>query len=230
MGKYLRFCVVWKGRDCAGPGRSVRVALFIHRSFVVRPLQSRIWSRVCKNSFHLESELWASPQPGGQIEALGCCSVCSRPQGPQGPQGVGAEGGSDGGGAAARASVQCPVCGRQFQGTKRNYLLNRHFQIHTGEKPYQCPHCSHRANRKSNLKMHIESRHGAQAAFYALTPEPGATPDAALPPFLPDALGAGGPEDVQKGGPAARAGELGPGPKGPRAVRSPTRAPRTRVT
>lgn len=140
--------------------------------------------------------------------------MCSRPQGPQGPQGVGAEGGSDGGGAAARASVQCPVCGRQFQGTKRNYLLNRHFQIHTGEKPYQCPHCSHRANRKSNLKMHIESRHGAQAAFYALTPEPGATPDAALPPFLPDALGAGGPEDVQKGGPAARAGELGPGPKG----------------
>lgn len=149
--------------------------------------------------------------------------MCSRPQGPQGPQGVGAEGGSDGGGAAARSSVQCPVCGRQFQGTKRNYLLNRHFQIHTGEKPYQCPHCSHRANRKSNLKMHIESRHGAQAAYYAhaLTPEPGAAPDAPLPPFLPDALGAGGPEDAQKGGPAARAGELGPGHKGAKGLADP---------
>lgn len=90
--------------------------------------------------------------------------MCSRRQGGGGDIG-------DGGRDVCRASVQCPVCGRQFQGTKRNYLLNRHFQIHTGEKPYQCPHCSHRANRKSNLKMHIESRHGSHYYSRSQAPE-----------------------------------------------------------
>lgn len=81
------------------------------------------------------------------------------------------------------------MCGRQFQGNKRNYLLNRHFQIHTGEKPYRCPHCSHRANRKSNLKMHIESRHGAQALFYSRTPdEAAATQDTAGHGFPSESL------------------------------------------
>lgn len=31
--------------------------------------------------------------------------------------------------------------------------------LHTGEKPYQCPYCSHRANQKNNLRMHIRARH-----------------------------------------------------------------------
>lgn len=116
----------------------------------------------------------------------------------QGPQGGGGDG-SDVGSAAGRASVQCPVCGRQFQGTKRNYLLNRHFQIHTGEKPYQCPHCSHRANRKSNLKMHIESRHGSQVTFYSRnqTPEPNLSQDSTLG-FLTETIsGTQGPSQEQ---------------------------------
>ena len=88
------------------------------------------------------------------------------------------------------------MCGRQFHGTKRNYLLNRHFQIHTGEKPYQCPHCAHRANRKSNLKMHIESRHGAQALFYSRTSEDSSTSqDAAGLGFLAESLAS--PQDSQ---------------------------------
>ncbi|KAB7493987.1 Zinc finger protein, partial [Armadillidium nasatum] len=46
----------------------------------------------------------------------------------------------------------CTVCGRQFS-TSRD--LGRHHMTHTGEKPFHCPYCPHRANRKGNLKFHI---------------------------------------------------------------------------
>ncbi|XP_071528450.1 uncharacterized protein [Panulirus ornatus] len=50
----------------------------------------------------------------------------------------------------------CPQCTRAFTSLRD---LNRHFLTHTGEKPYQCPHCPHRANRKGNLKTHIRALH-----------------------------------------------------------------------
>lgn len=53
----------------------------------------------------------------------------------------------------------CTVCQATFSGSKRNYLLNRHMVIHTGEKPFHCPHCMHRTNRKENLTLHILCRH-----------------------------------------------------------------------
>lgn len=50
----------------------------------------------------------------------------------------------------------CTVCGRQFS-TSRD--LGRHHMTHTGEKPFQCPYCPHKANRKGNLKFHIIAVH-----------------------------------------------------------------------
>lgn len=50
----------------------------------------------------------------------------------------------------------CTVCGRQFS-TSRD--LGRHHMTHTGEKPFHCPYCPHRANRKGNLKFHIIAVH-----------------------------------------------------------------------
>jgi len=55
--------------------------------------------------------------------------------------------------------VQCGVCGARFTGSKRRFLLNRHAVIHTGAKPFRCPHCAHCTNRKENLQQHIFSRH-----------------------------------------------------------------------
>lgn len=50
----------------------------------------------------------------------------------------------------------CPVCSKTFQNKKD---FRRHYMIHTGEKPFSCPHCSYRARLKSNMKAHIFSRH-----------------------------------------------------------------------
>ncbi|KAK3881037.1 hypothetical protein Pcinc_014494 [Petrolisthes cinctipes] len=50
----------------------------------------------------------------------------------------------------------CTQCTRSFSSLRD---LGRHYLTHTGEKPYQCPHCPHRANRKGNLKTHIRALH-----------------------------------------------------------------------
>lgn len=55
--------------------------------------------------------------------------------------------------------LACSVCGRGFHGRNRRQDLERHMLTHTGEKPYQCPHCPHRTNRIGNLKTHVFAIH-----------------------------------------------------------------------
>ncbi|XP_068237686.1 protein tramtrack, beta isoform-like isoform X8 [Palaemon carinicauda] len=55
--------------------------------------------------------------------------------------------------------LTCPECGREFHGLNKKFLLTRHMVTHTGEKPYQCPLCSYRANVSSNLTRHLRTVH-----------------------------------------------------------------------
>ena len=61
-------------------------------------------------------------------------------------------------------TLQCGVCGQSFTGRKRSFMLKRHAMIHTGEKPFQCPHCSHSCNRKENLQLHVYLKHTSRKA------------------------------------------------------------------
>lgn len=63
-------------------------------------------------------------------------------------------------GEEMREFLTCPVCGRCITGKNCRQNLRHHLLIHTGAKPFSCPHCPHRANYKPNLLKHIRSVHG----------------------------------------------------------------------
>lgn len=67
--------------------------------------------------------------------------------------------------ATVGVCVKCQTCGKTFYGFNRKFLLKRHMITHTGEKPFHCPHCPHRANLKQNLEVHIKRKHKDQLAI-----------------------------------------------------------------
>nr|XP_027211448.1 replication initiator 1-like [Penaeus vannamei] len=131
-------------------------------------IQSRLASEICNRSpagedeglnegFALVFQREAAPPP----TRAGLLAQRSHapPHHPPPPARAGAD--SDGG--QSWRELTCGTCGKRFHGRNSKSNLERHLQIHTGVKPFQCPLCSHRANRKANLKTHIEARHGADA-------------------------------------------------------------------
>lgn len=69
-------------------------------------------------------------------------------------------------------SASCTVCGKTFEGHKFKFRLRRHMIIHTGEKPFACPYCPHRANIRNNLTRHIFFQHGGVPAGGCSKPSP----------------------------------------------------------
>ncbi|KAA0189659.1 hypothetical protein HAZT_HAZT008892 [Hyalella azteca] len=55
-----------------------------------------------------------------------------------------------------RQSYSCPLCGKQFG---QPYNLRRHMSTHTGDRPFQCPHCEYAASQNVHLDKHIRRIH-----------------------------------------------------------------------
>ena len=58
-----------------------------------------------------------------------------------------------------KMSTTCSVCGKVFGPKVHSTGIEAHMRVHTGEKPFACPHCKYRSNQKGNLKIHIKSQH-----------------------------------------------------------------------
>lgn len=59
-----------------------------------------------------------------------------------------------------RMHYSCPVCCKEFNNKKD---FRRHYMVHTGEKPFPCPHCPYSARQYSSLKSHLFFRHKEKA-------------------------------------------------------------------
>ncbi|KAF2364882.1 Zinc finger C2H2-type [Trinorchestia longiramus] len=56
----------------------------------------------------------------------------------------------------AGSVYRCSLC--SYESNRKN-CLTIHMRKHTGEKPYNCPKCSHRTSDRSNLRRHLISKH-----------------------------------------------------------------------